>query len=567
VKLDNDLIKMTDLQILETIEKLERQEEMDKEEEQEVVNNQIFPAHETLNDRFCKTLYYGRLPSTDRTSLPLTQLAVDRFTGVGLDALGEKLGRLDMSRASDISRNACASPTSLVLALLYLDRLRRNNPDYLNTITSTDLFLVSLLVANKFLHDDGEEDEVFNDEWASSGGLDTKELNRLELGFLSAMDWRIYVDNNEFRAAVERVETDIAFNQVSSRGWASYTDLVQLTNTDTLHKVWCLLSECSIKATAVCLTAYAASILTILGTVSVLSNTPFGPAQVTASVRTLADSCLSSTEGNKDDSSPGKSSLPDASQTRIPDIPDILIDIPDILTDSEPLLDNLHDVRPSAAEFLTASLIVATLTSSTVDTESEQSSGRGRSPRRNGSSGVDKEKGMTIDEDHRRANWLAEYSAGDTQTDEVLGNNTDWGRTPPDLNNDGSVAGNNRPREPWLRWQEEFIRHATTADITDSLMTGGHSEDSFMEDRNRALRKFRTRDDISDADGILERLADHWEKTVQKELRLSGIEGVSCPVLKWNSHCPVLKWCFHCPVLKWGAHWLGQSKSIVSVTS
>ena len=68
--------------------------------------------------------------------------------------------------------------------------MRRNNPSYLNTITSADLFLVSLLVANKFLHDDGEEDEVFNDEWASSGGIDTKELNRLELSFLSAMDWR-----------------------------------------------------------------------------------------------------------------------------------------------------------------------------------------------------------------------------------------------------------------------------------------------------------------------------------------------------------------------------------------
>jgi hypothetical protein len=88
-----------------------------------------------------------------------------------------------------------------------------------------------------------------------------------------------------------------------------------------------------------------------------------------------------------------------------------------------------------------------------------------------------------------------------------------------------------------------------------------------MEDRQRASRKYRTGDGISDADGILERLAAHWEKTVQKELRLSGITAVSCPVLKWNSHSPVLKWCFHCPVLKWGAHWLGQSNAMVSVTA
>merc|ERR1712018_1055532 len=86
-------------------------------------------------------------------------------------------------------------PNSLVLALLYLERLRRHNPDYLTTVSSADLFLVSLMVASKFLHDDGEEDEVFNDEWASSGGIDTKELNRLEVKFLAAMDWRIFVDD------------------------------------------------------------------------------------------------------------------------------------------------------------------------------------------------------------------------------------------------------------------------------------------------------------------------------------------------------------------------------------
>ena len=52
---------------------------------------------------------------------------------------------------------------------MYLDRLRSSNTKYLSTISSTDLFLVSLMVASKYLYDDGEEDEVFNDEWAASG--------------------------------------------------------------------------------------------------------------------------------------------------------------------------------------------------------------------------------------------------------------------------------------------------------------------------------------------------------------------------------------------------------------
>merc|ERR1712004_658604 len=69
----------------------------------------------------------------------LFRLAVDQFTSSGLDALGQKLGRLDMARAADISRQACAGPNSLVLALLYLERLRRRNPDYLSTVSSADL--------------------------------------------------------------------------------------------------------------------------------------------------------------------------------------------------------------------------------------------------------------------------------------------------------------------------------------------------------------------------------------------------------------------------------------------
>lgn len=43
------------------------------------------------------------------------------------------------------------------------------------------------MVASKFLHDDGEEDEVFNDEWAISGGLEVKDMNRLEREFLNAI--------------------------------------------------------------------------------------------------------------------------------------------------------------------------------------------------------------------------------------------------------------------------------------------------------------------------------------------------------------------------------------------
>ena len=42
-------------------------------------------------------------------------------------------------------------------------------------------------MASKFLYDEGIEEEVFNDEWATSGNLDTEDVNELEREFLSAI--------------------------------------------------------------------------------------------------------------------------------------------------------------------------------------------------------------------------------------------------------------------------------------------------------------------------------------------------------------------------------------------
>merc|ERR550539_1722234 len=131
------------------------------------------------------------------------------------------------------------------------------------------------MVASKFLHDDGEEDEVFNDEWASSGGIDTKELNRLEVKFLAAMDWRIVVDDAEFQTTLCRLEADIAIREVSARdGDATYSDLSVLGSGEQAAHMLSLLAQAAIKVTAVCLTTYAAGILTLLGTAAALSRTP-----------------------------------------------------------------------------------------------------------------------------------------------------------------------------------------------------------------------------------------------------------------------------------------------------
>merc|ERR1711934_1143836 len=71
-------------------------------------------------------------------------------------------------------------------------------------------------------------------------------------------------------------------------GDATYSDLTVLGSGEQAAHMLSLLAQAAIKVTAVCLTTYAAGILTLLGTAAALSRTPLGPAQVSSSVRTLA---------------------------------------------------------------------------------------------------------------------------------------------------------------------------------------------------------------------------------------------------------------------------------------
>lgn len=44
-------------------------------------------------------------------------------------------------------REACISPCAMMLALVYIERLRHRNPEYLQKISSSDLFLISMVCA------------------------------------------------------------------------------------------------------------------------------------------------------------------------------------------------------------------------------------------------------------------------------------------------------------------------------------------------------------------------------------------------------------------------------------
>lgn len=221
--------------------------------------------HNKFTSRIKKSLYYGQLPSSERLSLPVTELATEIFSAAQRK---HSLQRLELQEASDVSRSACVSPCSLVLAMLYLERLQTSRPSYLRETPPSELYLVSLMVATKFLQDDGEEDGVINEEWATSAGITTSHLNQLERDFLDAIEWEVYVSEETFWTRLRGLERDVALNEGVRRGWFSYADLDCLLEKVDLPS----LAHSILTVSAVCLTSYTASVLTLIASTLLVSH-------------------------------------------------------------------------------------------------------------------------------------------------------------------------------------------------------------------------------------------------------------------------------------------------------
>ena len=121
-----------------------------------------------LTKRLRKTLYYGSVSASTslNSSLPLTRTEIQckvlffrshfifLFLFFFADVMVEKFGETDSNLfleklcfeyAAELSREACLSPCSLVVALIYLDRLCQTNPNFVSSIPSSKLFLISVV--------------------------------------------------------------------------------------------------------------------------------------------------------------------------------------------------------------------------------------------------------------------------------------------------------------------------------------------------------------------------------------------------------------------------------------
>ncbi|TRZ00188.1 hypothetical protein DNTS_032259 [Danionella cerebrum] len=187
----------------------------------------FLPGHEQWSERVRKRLYYGLDSENplDALSCPMTDIAVELLQ----KSAPSPIRRLHKKYAAHVAREACISPCAMMLALIYIERLRHRNPEYLQQISSSDLFLISMMVASKYLYDEGEEEEVFNDEWGTAAKLDVQTVNTLEMNFLNAIVSLLLCSSKELHRRIHYFTCgNIAERQGLKRGWFTYTDLCVL---------------------------------------------------------------------------------------------------------------------------------------------------------------------------------------------------------------------------------------------------------------------------------------------------------------------------------------------------
>lgn len=221
-----------------------------------VTDNKVIDHEEFLN-RIKKTLYYGS-PSVKCTKIsrPLADYAADIFSE---SHRGHSLSRLNFVTVGNLT----VTPCSLILAMIYLDRLNVVDPAYARRITPSELFIVSMMVSTKFYC--GYDEDIYLSAWAESGNISVDHMKELELEFLDAIGWRVYVSNHEFFEKLKSVEKVLAKRQGLARGWLTYTELINFLPTMTLAKQ--ILNYSTVLALS-----YTASVMTIAGAFFIASN-------------------------------------------------------------------------------------------------------------------------------------------------------------------------------------------------------------------------------------------------------------------------------------------------------
>nr|GMD43719.1 cyclin-P3-1-like [Ipomoea batatas] len=103
-----------------------------------------------------------------------------------------------------IFRYSSCSPACFVVAYIYLERFLSQTAGFLTSLNVHRLSITSIMLAAKFLDDDCYN----NAYYAKVGGITNSELNKLEMKFLTSLDFRLHVSVDTFNTYCLQLERE-----------------------------------------------------------------------------------------------------------------------------------------------------------------------------------------------------------------------------------------------------------------------------------------------------------------------------------------------------------------------
>ncbi|CAK67558.1 unnamed protein product (macronuclear) [Paramecium tetraurelia] len=101
-----------------------------------------------------------------------------------------------------ISKYTHCSEQCFVVALIYLDRLQEKHANLvLNSHCIHRFLLLAIVTAIKFQDDDYYKNEYY----AKIGGINVKEINKLEQEFLEYMNYELFIDEQQYQVYENRL--------------------------------------------------------------------------------------------------------------------------------------------------------------------------------------------------------------------------------------------------------------------------------------------------------------------------------------------------------------------------
>lgn len=145
----------------------------------------------------------SREKDLDYSSEEYCDLLLDDIVLSDFDEQFQHLLNIDCALALSVCKSRNFPSCVFVLSLLYMKRLRSLDLNLsltkMNNLTTKELYLITTLLANKYLIDEGEDEQLFNSELAELTGLTNERINYLEKQILIAFNWNLFVSNDEFQ--------------------------------------------------------------------------------------------------------------------------------------------------------------------------------------------------------------------------------------------------------------------------------------------------------------------------------------------------------------------------------